>query len=104
MILLVLVVFAAGVLFGRATARVRPAHTAVAWAEGQLQIRTCCSPLFWAAAFAVLAALVAVWVFHPVRSMANVLTWREQPPAPAPERDPDWAAKRGATTNGEDSL
>ena len=81
MILLILVGLAVGAVFGRATARHRPAHRAVTWAEGQLAVRTCRSPWFWIAAFAVLAALTAVWTLHPVRSAVNIRAWRDDRPA-----------------------
>lgn len=97
MIVLLLAALALGGLLGRATAGIHPAHIAVDWAEEQLATRSRRSPWSWIASLAVVGAVITVFLFHPFRSTVNVLARRDDPErVPAPDLDPNRAAKHGA--------
>lgn len=50
---------------------------------------------FWPAMPVAVTALALIWVVHPRRTLANVRSWRAgERLHPAPQRDPEWAAKR----------
>lgn len=90
---------AAGYVLGRW----RPAPRILHWAEGRSERDH--GPGWWLAQAVGVAALAWVWTVHPRRSAANRRSWREAQReriefrgqfVAAPERDPDWAAKRAA--------
>ncbi|MFD9004432.1 hypothetical protein ACFV0T_26325 [Streptomyces sp. NPDC059582] len=59
---------------------------------------------FWPAFPVILAALAWLWIRHPRRTLANVRSWQAgERLHPAPVRDPDWAAKRRAATEDQNS-
>jgi hypothetical protein len=50
---------------------------------------------FWPAMPVAVVALALMWLVHPRRALANVRSWRAgERLHPAPQRDPEWAAKR----------
>ena len=54
---------------------------------------------FWLAVPFAAAALATVWIVHPRRTLANVRSWRAgERLHPAPQRDPNWEAKRRSDT------
>ncbi|GHA94186.1 hypothetical protein [Streptomyces chryseus] len=93
---------AAAVLTGYAAGRARPWPRLIDWAQDQVTQRPARSPRFWLAAPVLLAGLAVLWTCHPRRSAANVRSWhQDRTPPSTPRRDPDWAARRGARTEGD---
>lgn len=96
------------------TGRARPGRLLLSWAEDHGTGPH--GPVWWAAQVVGLAAVAWMVTVHPRRAAENRRHWREarnrkRSPAmeiprvrrvPAPQFDPDWAAKRGATTRDED--
>ncbi|MBT2492347.1 hypothetical protein J7E96_28325 [Streptomyces sp. ISL-96] len=94
---------AAAVLTGYAAGRARPWQRLIDWAQDQVTQRPTRSLGFWLAVPVLLVGLAVLWTCHPRRSAANVRSWRQDRTPPAvPRLDPDWAARRGARTEGED--
>lgn len=93
--------------------RVRLGHRLLSWAEDRSYGPH--TPGWWVAQVVGLVALLWVLTVHPRRSAANRRAWREardvrrgpaieiphRRRAPAPQFDPDWAAKRSADRSGD---
>lgn len=82
--------------------RVRLGRRVFAWAEDRSDGPH--GPAWWAAQAVGLVAVAWMLTAHPRQSAANRRSWREARDArrgPAPAFDPDWAAKRGTTTDEE---
>jgi hypothetical protein len=90
-------------LGGYLTGRARPVAWLVDWADDQLTQRPIRSPRFWIAVPIALLAVGALWATHPRRTLANYRANKERlrrrrGPAPVPQYDPGWAARRGGPT------
>lgn len=93
--------------------RIRPGRRLVDWAEDQASGPH--GPAWWAAQGVGLVAVAGMFTVHPRRTTANLRSWRDarnqqhssamdipRRRTPAPQLDPDWAAKRGAAPRDED--
>lgn len=98
-----LLLLATAAALGYAAGRHRPGRRAVDWAQGTVTREPGCSPVFWVAVPVIVLALAAVWILHPRRTVENRRSWREEhPPAPTPQRDPEWARRHTETDTPHD--
>lgn len=87
----------ASTVAGYVVGRLRPGRRLDLWVANQVgrELRTVG---WWVAQPILMAQIAYMLVLHPRRSSAHLRSWRPQPPEPAPARDPNWAANRGADT------
>lgn len=98
-----LLLLTAAAVLGYAAGRHRPGRRAVDWAQDTVTREPGLSPVLCIAVPVIVLAVTAVWILHPRRTAENRRSWREEhPPAPTPQRDPEWARRRTAETDTPD--